>query len=175
MSGMNCREKGMVISMETSSAGKKYGRHIVQTDADYSLCAGCSGCELVCGLVHEGVAGLSVRRIFVDKDDTQLMHTVYTCQHCEDRPCYNACPRKGKAMCLDENNNIAYVNNEGCIGCGLCVKACPFEPKRISLSKPKKGVALKCDLCRTRSAGPACIEDCQVMCIRMSDAPVPGV
>lgn len=159
--------------METNAAEKKYGKHIVQLDADVSLCAGCNGCEIVCSLVHEGVASPSFRRIFVERDTHQLMHKVHACQHCEDHPCYEKCPRKGTAMMIDEETNVVWVNPEGCIGCGLCVKACPFEPKRIHMSKPKKGVAVKCDLCRTREGGPACIEDCQVMCIQMSDQPVP--
>ncbi|MCL1828388.1 MAG: 4Fe-4S dicluster domain-containing protein [Oscillospiraceae bacterium] len=159
--------------MGTNVPEKKYGRHIVQLSGDISLCAGCSGCEIVCGLVHDGVSGLSVRRIFVEKDDTQLIHKVYACLHCADRPCFEACPRKGTAMCEDEEKAVVYINAEECTGCGLCVKACPQIPKRIQLTKPKKGVAVKCDLCRTRPAGPACIEDCQVMCIRMSDDPLP--
>lgn len=157
--------------MQTNAAEKKFGKHIIQLDKDISLCAGCSGCEIICGLVHEGVSSPSTRRIFVERDTTQLIHTVYTCQHCEDHPCYNACPKKDKAMCIDEKLGVVYVNPDECIGCKLCVKACPFEPKRIQMNLFKK--AVKCDLCRNRPEGPACIEDCQVMCIQMSDQPIP--
>lgn len=158
------------------STAENNSRHIIQLEPDVSFCAGCCGCEIVCALVHEGVSSPSYRRIYVQKDTHQLEHKIFTCQHCEDHPCYNACPKKGEAMLLDEEKNIAYVNAEGCIGCGLCVKACPYEPKRIHMAggkKPKERKAVKCDLCRTRPEGPACIEECQVRCIQMNDRPIP--
>lgn len=152
----------------------KYGRHVIQLDPDVSFCAGCSGCEVVCALMHEGVSSPSYKRINVKKDTHQLRHKIYTCQQCVDHPCYNACPKKDEAMCIDEEIGVVYVVADKCIGCGLCVKACPFEPKRIHLAgkKPNRK-AIKCDLCRTRPEGPACIEDCQVRCLQMSDQPIP--
>lgn len=148
---------------------RSFGMHIVQEPPDVSLCAGCTSCEIVCSLVHDEVVGPSFNRIFVDRGTVSMIHTVYTCQHCSDHPCYNACPRKDKAMCIDENN-IVYINEEYCIGCRLCMKACVFDPPRINFVTSKdrsKRKAKKCDLCRTRPEGPACIEYCQVKCIRL--------
>lgn len=154
-----------------------FGRHIVQYPGDVSFCAGCSSCEVVCGLVHEGVSSPSVNRIFLKKGDKQsLMHTILTCQHCADHPCYDKCPKKDEAMCIDDAG-IVYINPDKCIGCGLCAKACKFEPARINYVKKQdkeKRKARKCDLCRTRENGPACIEYCQVKCIGLSDEPVPA-
>ncbi|MDR0851917.1 MAG: 4Fe-4S binding protein [Clostridiales Family XIII bacterium] len=148
-------------------------RHIIQYDQDISLCSGCSGCEVVCGLIHERKTGPAARRIFVHKDSVQMIHTVYTCQQCAEHPCFDACPKKIGAMQIDEATGIVYVDQEKCIGCGLCVKACPFEPKRMQVGVNKK--AQKCDLCRDRAEGPACIAECQVMCLGMSDEPIPAV
>ncbi|MDR1573587.1 MAG: 4Fe-4S dicluster domain-containing protein [Clostridiales Family XIII bacterium] len=142
-------------------------RHIVQYDADYSLCAGCSACEILCGLLHDAMVGPKARRIFVEKDSTQLLHKVHACQHCTDHPCFDACPPKVGAMRLDAETGVVCVDEEKCIGCKLCIKACPFTPKRIQIGP--KGKAIKCDLCRTRPEGPACIEYCQVMCLGLSD------
>ncbi len=154
---------------------EELGRHIIQWDPDISLCTGCGACEIVCSLIHEGVSGSRSRRIFFEHDSVQLMHKVYACQQCLDHPCYNACPKKDSAMCIDPETDIVYVNQDACIGCGLCVRACPFEPKRLQLNRNKK--AVKCDLCRGRENGPACIEYCQCLAIGMSDdePPVPGV
>lgn len=161
---------------ENEKDTEQYGRHIVQYPANISFCAGCSSCEIVCGLVHEGVSSPSVNRIFLERGERQsLVHKILTCQHCTDHPCYEKCPKKDAAMCIDENG-IVYINEENCIGCGLCAKACTFKPSRINFVKnkdKKKRKARKCDLCRTRPEGPACIEYCQVRCIGLSDQPVP--
>lgn len=78
-------------------------------------------------------------------------------------------------MCIDENN-IVYINEKECVGCGLCRKACVFEPSRINMvisDDKKQRKAKKCDMCRTRPEGPACIQWCPVKCIGMSKYPLP--
>jgi Fe-S-cluster-containing dehydrogenase component len=111
------------------------GRHVIQYPDDISFCAGCSACEIVCGLVHEGVSSPSVKRIFLERGEKQsLQHAVLTCQHCDDHPCYEKCPKQDLAMCIDEKG-IVYINQDECIGCGLCAKACKFEPSRINFNK----------------------------------------
>lgn len=148
-------------------------KYIVQYPPEVSLCVGCNACEIVCGLVHDGKVGPSVRRIFLEQDLILLEHRVYTCQHCLDYPCYHACPKQEVAMRIDEEKGIVYIDPAGCIGCQLCIKACPFEPKRINFDKSSNQV-VKCDLCRTRENGPACVEYCQVRCIGLSDQPLPA-
>lgn len=149
------------------------GVHIIQYPPEVSMCAGCNACEIVCGLVHEGRVGPSVRRIFLELDTVQLEHHVYTCLHCPEHPCYDACPEQGTAMRIDEEKGIVYIDPEGCTGCRLCIEACLYEPKRINFDK-STNTAVKCDLCRNRENGPACIEYCQVRCIGLSDEPVPA-
>lgn len=153
----------------------KYGRHIIQYPKEYSLCAGCTSCELVCSLLHDGLAGPQYNRIFLERVEPEMMHVIHACMHCVDHPCYAKCPKKDVAMKIDENG-IVYIIEDECIGCGLCIKACTFTPARINFveSKDKKQrKAKKCDLCRTRPEGPACIEWCPVRCIGMSDEPSP--
>ncbi len=148
-------------------------RYIVQYPPEVSLCAGCNACEIVCGLVHEGKVGPSVRRIFLERDTIGLEHRVHTCQHCPDHPCYNACPNKEVAMFWDEEKGVVYIDPESCTGCQLCLEACPFEPKRLNFDKSSQKV-VKCDLCRAREKGPACVEYCQVRCLGLSDQPFPS-
>ncbi len=153
-----------------------FGPHILQYPKEYSLCAGCHSCEIMCALSHGEAAGPANGRIQVELDDlNSMIYTVLACQHCADHPCYDACPKKDKAMCIDENG-IVYIKEEFCIGCGLCQKHCKFTPSRIKLVKVKdrkKRKAKKCDLCRTRSEGPICIQHCSARCIGLSNQPLP--
>ena len=152
-----------------------YGDHIVQYSPEYSLCAGCETCSIMCGLTHEGFTGPGNSRIKVNLGTRSLMHHIVACQQCNDHPCYEACPKKGTAMKIDENTGIVYIDEEFCIGCGLCQRKCKFQPSRISMKKSKnrkEWKAVKCDLCRNRPEGPACIEYCIVRCIGLSSKSV---
>ena len=149
---------------------RSYGRHIKQAQPDYSFCAGCNTCEIVCSLTREGLVGPYYNRIFVEKDTRMMYHTIHTCQHCSDHPCYDACPKKGDAMKID-GDGIVYIDEENCNGCGLCRKACVFDPPRINIVKSSdKSLrkAKKCDLCRERAEGPACVQWCPVRCLSVS-------
>ncbi|NLB29500.1 MAG: 4Fe-4S dicluster domain-containing protein [Clostridiales bacterium] len=146
---------------------RSYGKSVAQTPPDYSFCAGCMSCEIICALGHDGVAGPTRRRLTVQRDIRKMTHTVLTCMQCSDHPCLDACPKKGEAMAIDENG-VVYINEDECIGCGLCAKACVFEPSRITFYKNQpKDVrkARKCDMCRTREEGPACVQWCPVRCL----------
>lgn len=146
------------------------GKHIVKAPLEYSMCTGCVSCEMICSIVHEGFISPETKRLFFKPGPIKSMiHEVYTCQQCDDHPCVEACPKH--AWIIDENN-IAYLNDDLCIGCGLCVKACTFDPPRIHVVNTKNKAerkAKKCDLCRTRPEGPACVEWCPFMCLAVSD------
>ena len=149
-----------------------FRRHIMQASPEHSFCAGCNTCEIVCSLTHDGLVGPGYNRIYVEKDIRNMYHAIHVCRHCLTHPCYDACPRKGEAMIVDEAG-IVYVVEEKCNGCGLCQKACIFDPNCINIVKSAdKNLrkAKKCDLCRERDGGPACVEWCPVRCLSVSDA-----
>jgi formate dehydrogenase iron-sulfur subunit len=80
------------------------------------------------------------------------------CMHCADPGCLKACPAPG-AIVQYENGIVEY-QQEKCIGCGYCVKGCPFNVPRISRADSR---AYKCTLCSDRIAvgqGPACAKAC---------------
>jgi Fe-S-cluster-containing hydrogenase component 2 len=144
--------------------------HIVQSPPETSLCTGCSTCEIVCSLIHEGCVSPSFSRIFVERKNRTMVHSVLSCRQCADHPCYDRCPKKDSAMCIDEKG-IIYINEDKCIGCGLCVKACVFDPPRINFVKAEDKQlrkAKKCDLCKDRPEGPACVQWCPVRCLSLS-------
>lgn len=65
--------------------------------------------------------------------------------------CKRSCPvvRLGK-ICIEvaPNSKIAFISEELCIGCGICVKKCPFEAINI-INLPKS-----LDSCQTHRYGP---------------------
>ncbi|HTQ83799.1 MAG TPA: formate dehydrogenase subunit beta [Pseudolabrys sp.] len=82
------------------------------------------------------------------------------CMHCEDPGCLKACPAPGAIV--QYSNGIVDFVHENCIGCGYCVKGCPFNIPRISKNEARPK-AYKCTLCSDRVAvgqGPACAKAC---------------
>src|SRR5208283_4998078 len=80
------------------------------------------------------------------------------CMHCSDPGCLKACPSPGAIV--QYANGIVDFIEENCIGCGYCIKGCPFNIPRISQVDHK---AYKCTLCSDRVAvgqGPACAKAC---------------
>ena len=63
------------------------------------------------------------------------------CMHCEDPGCLKACPAPGAIV--QYANGIVDFISENCIGCGYCVKGCPFNIPRIS---PVDHKSYKCTL-----------------------------
>jgi len=126
---------------------------------DPEVCTGCGLCDLMCSLYHEGEQGQALSRGELVGDRLTSEFTFNVCLQCRSPGCYDACPLKDKALCIDEVTGVKYINIEECDGCGECIEACPFDPPRIK-RHPEKNVAFMCDLCRDRAEGPTCVENC---------------
>jgi Fe-S-cluster-containing hydrogenase component 2 len=132
---------------------------------DPSVCAGCGVCEVMCSLYHEGVLGPALARSHVVRRPFTAEHGYDVCRQCSSPSCYLACPLKDKAMRVDWTTGATYVDEDECTGCGICTRACPFDPPRIKMNA-EKNVAFKCDLCRGREAGPLCVEYCPFQALK---------
>jgi formate dehydrogenase iron-sulfur subunit len=80
------------------------------------------------------------------------------CMHCADPGCLKACPAPGAIV--QYANGIVDFNEANCIGCGYCLKGCPFNIPRYGEQDHK---AYKCTLCSDRVAvglEPACVKVC---------------
>jgi formate dehydrogenase iron-sulfur subunit len=85
------------------------------------------------------------------------------CMHCAEPGCLEACPAPGAIV--QYANGIVDFISENCIGCGYCIKGCPFNIPRISRKDSK---AYKCSLCSDRVAvglEPACAKACPTQAI----------
>jgi len=129
---------------------------------NYEKCTGCRLCELVCSVMHDGVSNPSRARIRIVKWEAEGLYIPMSCQQCEDAPCMNVCPVK--AISRDEKLNRVMVDYNVCIGCRMCVTACPFGA--ISFDSIGKKV-IKCDLC---DGDPQCVRFCEVKALEYVDA-----
>lgn len=103
------------------------------------------------------------------------------CMQCEKPPCVKVCPVR---TTYREPDGIVVIDYNWCIGCRMCVSACPYWARRFNWGEPNlpaeemnpvthylgnrprmKGVAEKCTFClqRTRKGRyTACVEVCPV-------------
>src|SRR3974390_3177715 len=151
---------------------------------DVSKCIGCKACQSACLEWNNMREEVGVNTGVYDNphDLTPNMFTLMRftewvnpegnlewlirkdgCMHCADPGCLKACPAPGAIV--QYSNGIVDFVHENCIGCGYCVKGCPFNIPRIS---KVDHTAHKCTLCSDRVAvgqGPACAKACPTQAI----------
>ena len=129
---------------------------------DYAKCTGCRTCELVCSVKHEGAANPSKSRIKIVKWEWEGLYVPMSCQQCVDAPCMEVCPVK--AIYRDESLSVVQVNQEICIGCRMCVAACPFGAMGFNVDSKK---VYKCDFC---DGDPQCSRFCETKAVDYVEA-----
>ncbi|NIO04665.1 MAG: 4Fe-4S dicluster domain-containing protein [Proteobacteria bacterium] len=125
------------------------------------ICSRCRMCELICSFHHHQVGNprrSAIRIVLLGKG----VDIPVTCLNCEDPPCMNICPTG--ALFQSEPDSMVTVKEDLCIGCAMCVNACPVGA--ITLD-PVDGVALKCDLC---DGDPQCVAYCPASVLKLTDA-----
>ena len=149
---------GALLPAEAEAALPKSGR--IAWNAE--KCVSCSRCLMACATANEGAVAPQLSRIKWKENDFLYgfrFRKPLLCKQCDQPECYYACPKKDQAQCIDSATGARYINRAECIGCGACVEACPFEVSRINFDA-EMNKAIKCDLCKDRSGGPACVETC---------------
>ena len=138
---------GREVPMATPSKG-----HIV---ANPDICGGCRTCEAVCSLYKEGISNPELARIQVLKDELGgYICEAMACKQCDDPGCLPACPTG--ALHVDGVSGARVIDEEKCIGCKVCMEACPATPPRIRFNAVKNK-SFKCDLC---NGEPQCVKFC---------------
>jgi electron transport protein HydN len=151
----------------------------VQSDA--STCIGCRTCEIACAMAHSesgantagATEGVFMPRLFVMV--APEISAPVQCHHCEDAPCRNIC----QMSAISRINGRTVVDTARCVGCKLCLMACPFgaiefvplpagtrpifpgaSAKTDTPAARRFHRASNCDLCVDRAGGQACVETC---------------
>ncbi|MEM7058193.1 MAG: 4Fe-4S dicluster domain-containing protein [Pseudomonadota bacterium] len=163
------------------SSGKKLGLVI-----DLDICVGCHACAVNCKEWNTGGYGAALsdqnpygadpvgtwlNRIHTyevkpsePEAPAQIVHFPRSCLHCEDAPCVTVCPTGASYKRAEDG--IVLVNEDYCMGCGLCAWACPYGARELDA---KAGVMKKCTLCVDRIYNenlpeedriPACVRAC---------------
>ena len=83
------------------------------------------------------------------------------CQQCKDAPCKAACPKD--AIYIDSELERVMINYDLCIGCKMCVSACPFGAMGFVAAR---GEVFKCDLCE---GDPQCVRFCDMKAVDYID------
>ncbi|MEE9324407.1 MAG: 4Fe-4S dicluster domain-containing protein [Dehalococcoidia bacterium] len=115
-------------------------------------CTGCMQCELACSWVQTGTFQPSRSLIRVNIFDEQAIYSPFTCFQCDEAWCMQVCPVN--AIDVDPKTGAKIVLDDVCVGCKLCVIACPFGTVFLN---PDTKKAYKCDLC---GGDPACVHAC---------------
>jgi anaerobic dimethyl sulfoxide reductase subunit B (iron-sulfur subunit) len=132
---------------------------------DKEKCVGCRACEVACQIWNDGVQTVKWRNVAMTREGRYpaiaSVNVSLACMHCADAPCKKACPRT--AISKDEETGRVTVDRERCVGCMLCLWACPFGAPQLGV----QGRMEKCTFCEERPMGMkrACEEICPTQAI----------
>ncbi len=170
-----------MTSLPANPSAKRLGLVI-----DLDTCVGCQACVVHCKEwnTSSGASALSDTEPYGEEpsgawlnrvhgfelDDSaaggcgSTVHFPRSCLHCENAACVTVCPTGASHKRAEDG--IVLVDEDKCIGCGLCAWACPYGAREMDqVAKVMK----KCTLCVDRiynenlpveEREPACVRTC---------------
>jgi formate dehydrogenase iron-sulfur subunit len=151
------------------------------------ICTGCRACQVACKAWNQlpaektkftgdfgspsDLTGNTYNRVNFtempsEKNPVRWLFVSQRCMHCEDAGCMKICPTPG-ALYRTKDGAVA-TDKEKCIGCHLCLAACPFNVPRYGAD----GKLGKCTMCSDRTENgmiPACAKTCPTGAITYGD------
>jgi formate dehydrogenase iron-sulfur subunit len=151
------------------------------------LCIGCRACQIACkswnqlsaentknsggyenppDLTSNNFNKIRFAEVPSEKNPTRWLFVSQRCMHCEDAGCMKICPSPGALTRSKEGAVI--TNKDKCVGCHLCLAACPFNIPRYGTD----GKLAKCTQCTDRTTNgliPSCAKTCPTGAITYGD------
>jgi Fe-S-cluster-containing dehydrogenase component len=157
----------------------------------------CEGCETVDGPPACTEACVESHHLRPDQPwlpvyEVQTAHGSYfqptPCMQCENAPCVKVCP---VGATYHDATGVVLIDNQVCIGCRMCMAACPYGARTFNWSDPpetpgvsaadytpenstpqRRGTVSKCMFCAHQAVGgklPACALECPMDAIYFGD------
>ncbi len=155
---------------------------------DMRRCDGCKKCTDACQKEHFLSKDQEWIKVFEIKDDAGRKRFMpRLCMMCENPPCLKVCPT---AATFKNDEGIVLVDQSKCIGCRMCMAACPYEARYFNYKDPKKppspfeqpmpefpvpqqkGTVGKCILCvhnADKGKLPFCVDACTMDALFLAD------
>lgn len=155
---------------------------------DLRRCDGCDKCTKACQKEHflpEDHTWIKV--VEVEREGGGTSNFIKICQQCENAPCLKVCPT---AATFKNPEGVNLIDQSRCIGCRMCMAACPYEARYFNYNDPikpegpfdnpmpefpvpqKKGTVGKCVLCvhnADKGQLPFCVEACSMDALYIAD------
>ena len=116
---------------------------------DLQLCFGCTECAVACKSNNNLPNNMWWNRVLTDGGDypdtakgtypqVSMAHYPVGCQHCANPACAKVCPVG--ATWRDEKTGIVVQDVDKCIGCRMCMGACPYSARTFNWEEPAYAV-----------------------------------
>ncbi len=155
---------------------------------DLRRCDGCKYCTEACQTTHYLSKDQEWIKIYEVEDDAgNKSYLPRLCMQCENPPCLKVCP---VAATFKNPQGVILVDQDRCIGCRLCMAACPYNARYFNFKDPPKppapfdnpmpefpvpqrrGTVGKCVLCvhyTEKGRLPACVDNCRMDALYIAD------
>ena len=135
---------------------------------DLRRCVGCQSCTVACRTWNDLPMDIIYNPVLTEgvQGEWPNVHRNWLptlCMHCENPECVPCCPTGASQQ--DEDGTV-WVDHTKCMGCKVCVNACPYGMRDVSHMVPRfDQYVRKCTFCRDRRQNepgkdPYCVQTC---------------
>ena len=143
---------------------------------DLKRCIGCHTCTFACKIENDVQPGswIHVKTEGGPHMDTpegiypnvRMHYLPKTCNHCRRPTCLPVCPTHA---IYKRKDGIVLIDKDKCMGCKLCIEACPYE---APIFNPETSIVEMCTLCSHRidnGLEPFCVTCCPTRAMEFGD------